>query len=124
MLTPGYRHLHVDRVGGACGAVVSGVDLASDLDDAEVAEIRRALLEHHVVFFHDQDLDPDHQVAFSHRLGPPSPVPFVQPIPEHPEVIAVIREASEVHDLALRGHGPAHMTEGPHAPPITMLPPH
>ncbi len=121
MLTPGYRHLHVDRVCGACGAVVSGVDLASDLDDAEVAEIRRALLEHRVVFFHDQDLDPDRQVAFSHRLGPPSPVPFVQPIPEHPEVIAVIREASEAHDLAFGGLWHSDFSFLPEPPAYSML---
>jgi taurine dioxygenase len=93
----------VEKVAGACGARIDGVDLASDLDDAEVAAIRAALLEHQVVFFRDQDLDPSRQVAFSHRLGPPSPVPFVQSIPEHPEVIAVVREASEAHAYTFGG---------------------
>ena len=98
-----YRHIQVDRVAGACGAVVSGVDLATGLSDAEVGEVRRALLDHQVVFFRDQRLDPDQLVAFSHRFGPPSPVPFVQPIPEHPEVIAVVREASETHGYTFGG---------------------
>ena len=93
----------VEQVAGACGAVVHGVDLAADLDDADVARIRQALLDHEVVFFRDQRLDPEQQAAFSHRLGPPSPVPFVQPIPEHPEVIAVVREASETHGYTFGG---------------------
>ena len=98
-----YHHISVDRVSGACGAVVSGVDLATGLSDPEVAEVRRALLDHQVVFFRDQRLDPSQLVAFSHRFGPPSPVPFVQPIPEHPEVIAVVREASETHGYTFGG---------------------
>ena len=53
-----YRRITVDRWAGACGAVISGVDLAAGLDDETVAEIRRAILDHQVVFFRDQDLDP------------------------------------------------------------------
>jgi taurine dioxygenase len=90
-----YRHITVERYGGAAGAVIGGVDCAADLDDTVIAEIRRAVLDHHVVFFRGQSLSPDQQVAFSRRFGPYSPVPFVEPIAGHREVIAVIREASE-----------------------------
>ena len=90
-----YRHLRVTRVAGACGAVLDGVDLAGDLADDVVAEIRRAVLDHQVVFFRDQRLSPAAQVAFSRRFGPASPVPFIEATAEHPEVIAVVREASE-----------------------------
>jgi taurine dioxygenase len=90
-----YRHLRVEPWSGVCGAVISGVDLADDLSDEVVAEIRRAVLDHGVVFARGQSLSPSAQVAFSRRFGPRSPVPFVQPLAEHPEVIAVVREASE-----------------------------
>ena len=90
-----YEHVTVSPVAGACGAVVGGVDLSTDLDDAVVAEIRRAVLDHKVVFFRGQELSADQQVRFSRRFGPYSPVPFIEPLAEHPEVIAVVREASE-----------------------------
>ena len=90
-----YRRITVAPVAGACGAVVDGVDLAADLDDDVVAEIRRALLDHHVVFFRGQRLTPERQVGFSRRFGPYSPVPFIEPVAGHPEVIAVVREADE-----------------------------
>lgn len=90
-----YRHLQVGPVAGSCGAVVEGVDLSTDLDDEVVAEIRRAVLDHQVVFFREQRLSPERQVAFSRRFGPFSPVPFIEPTSDHPEVIAVVREASE-----------------------------
>lgn len=98
-----YRRIGVGKIAGACGAVVGGVDLARELDPDVVSEIRRALLDHQVVFFRDQRLDPDAQVAFSRAFGPPSPVPFVQPIAEHPEVIAVVREATETHGYTFGG---------------------
>jgi taurine dioxygenase len=94
-----YRHVGVAPIAGACGAVVDGVDLAADLDDAVIAEIRRAVLDHQVIFFRDQRLSPERQVAFSRRFGPFSPVPFIEPTPEHPEVIAVVREASETQSF-------------------------
>ena len=93
----------VDRFAGPCGAVVGGVDLAGDLDDITIAEIRRALLDHGVIFFRGQSLTPDQQVAFSRRFGPYSPVPFVQPIAEHDEVIAVVREPTERQGFAFGG---------------------
>ncbi len=90
-----YRRIVVERYGGAGGAVIGGIDLARDLDDDAIAEIRRAVLDHHVVFFRGQSLTPEQQVVFSRRFGPFSPVPFVEPIAGHPEVIAVVREATE-----------------------------
>ena len=88
------RSISIEQVSGAGGAVLHGVDLRA-VDDETIATIHDAIVEHHVVFFRGQRLTPDEQVAFSRRFGPSSPVPFVEPIAEHPEVIAVVREASE-----------------------------
>ena len=51
------------------GAEISGVDLGADLDDATVAALRSALIEHGVLFFRDQPTTPDRQVAFARRFG-------------------------------------------------------
>jgi taurine dioxygenase len=62
--------LTVDRVGGRIGAVLSGVRLGGDLDEATVAAIRAAVLEHKVVFFRDQHhLDAVGHEAFGRLLG-------------------------------------------------------
>ena len=94
-----YRRVTVAPVAGACGAVIAGVDLTTDLDDEAIAEIRRAVLDHQVVFFRGQHLAPEQQVAFSRRFGPFSPVPFIEPVAAHPEVIAVVREAEEAQEF-------------------------
>ena len=62
----------VDKIGGRAGAVVSGVHLSGDLDEATVAAIRGALLDHKVVFFRDQGhLDDTSHEAFASLLGAP-----------------------------------------------------
>ena len=89
-----YRRLSVQPVSGALGAEVSGADLAR-LDDETVTEIRRAFLEHLVLFFRDQRLDREGLKAVSRLLGPLSRVPYVAPLPEDPDIIAVRKEAEE-----------------------------
>ena len=60
----------VTRLAGNIGAQISGIDTGAGVSDEEVAQIRRALLDHKVVFLRDQSLDYPRQVAFAERLGP------------------------------------------------------
>ena len=53
---------------GRIGAELSGVHLAN-LDDDDMAGIRRALLAHRVAFFRDQSIGAAEQIAFASRLG-------------------------------------------------------
>ena len=81
--------LAVRRISGALGAEISGVDLARELSADTVAAIRRAFLEHLVIFFHDQDLTPAQFMAFARRMGTPVEYPFVKGIAGFPEIIEV-----------------------------------
>ncbi|GAA2916677.1 TauD/TfdA dioxygenase family protein [Streptomyces mexicanus] len=63
--------IEVRPVAGHIGAEISGVDLAADLDDAVVGEIREAVLRWKVVFFRGQRLDHAAHVAFARRFGEP-----------------------------------------------------
>jgi taurine dioxygenase len=84
-----HASIEVRRVAGALGAEISGVDLARQLDDVTVAEIRSAWLEHLVVFFRGQQLTPVQFMAFARRLGEPVEYPFVKGIEGFPEIIEV-----------------------------------
>jgi taurine dioxygenase len=116
-----YERVRVEPWAGACGAVVTGVDLAGDLDDQTIAEIRRALLDHLVVFFRGQALDPAQQAALTHRFGPYSPVPFIEPVAGHPEVIAVVREPTETQGFAFGGIWHSDFSFLPTPPFASML---
>ena len=84
-----YRHLTAAPVGGCIGVEIGGVDLRDDLPDGVVAEIRRAWLNHLVVFFRDQQLAPEQFSGFARRIGTPGRYPFVPGLPDHPEIIEV-----------------------------------
>jgi taurine dioxygenase len=83
--------LEVHPIAGALGAEILGVDLAKDLPDETVTAIRRAWLEHLVVFFRDQDLSPARFLAFARRFGEPIEYPFVKGLDECPQIIPVLK---------------------------------
>ncbi|MGO4614923.1 TauD/TfdA dioxygenase family protein [Nocardia sp. 2YAB30] len=63
----------VTRLGARIGAQVDNIRLGGDLDAATVDVIRRALLEHKVIFFSGQDhLTEDGQYEFAQLLGTPT----------------------------------------------------
>jgi taurine dioxygenase len=51
------------------GAEIEGIDLASDLSDADIAEVYQALLTYKVIFFRDQDITAEQHIAFARRFG-------------------------------------------------------
>ena len=83
------------RIAGSLGAEIAGVQLREDLSDEVVAELRRLLLEHLVIFFRDQSFTPEQQIAFARRFGPLDEHDFVKGMPDYPEIIRVVREADE-----------------------------
>jgi len=81
--------------GAALGARVTGVDLTRPLDDATVAAIRTAWLEHLVLAFPDQAMSHDDLERFTLYFGPFGEDPFIAPLPDRPRIIEVKREAHE-----------------------------
>ena len=72
------------------GAEVHGVVLSPELDEDTVAELRRQLLEHKVLFFRDQSLDPAALTGLARRFGCPTEAHPVEPSVEgHPEVLSL-----------------------------------
>jgi taurine dioxygenase len=82
--------LDVRPLSPTIGAEVRGVDCASDLSDDEIAAIRAVWLERLVVFFPDQELDDESQIAFAGRFGE-----LTESHPVEPQVL----ERKEVHSI-------------------------
>ena len=70
-------HFTVHPVAGRIGAEIRNLQLSGDLDDATIAALDEALVQHKVLFFRDQTLDDDSQEAFAQRLGQPIAHPTV-----------------------------------------------
>jgi taurine dioxygenase len=111
--------LTVQPIAGSIGAEIGGVDLAGDLPDAVIAEIRRVWLDHGVVFFRDQELTPERYLAFAKRIGEPAEYPFVPGIDGHPQIIAVTKLPHETVNFGGIWHSDTAYLDEP--PMATML---
>jgi taurine dioxygenase len=77
----------------ALGAEVSGIDLAAPLDDELRDEVIEALDTHLVLFFRDQQITPEQQLAFSKRFGEISVAPFGPKDAANPEITVLDQRA-------------------------------
>jgi taurine dioxygenase len=82
-------NLDVRPLTGACGAEVHGVDLRS-LDANGWDAMYAAWLEHLVLFFPGQSLDPDAHIALGRRFGEPEIHPYIpKHDDDHPEIVVI-----------------------------------
>lgn len=84
---------------GSFGADIHGLDLSQALDGATTAAIEAAFADHSVLAFRDQQLTVDQLEAFALQFGSFGDTPFITPLDDHPNVLAVVREADEAGAL-------------------------
>ncbi len=119
--------LEIHPLAGAIGAEISGVDLGGEVDDDTILAIRRAWLDHLVIFFRGQSLSPARFLAFARRFGRPIEYPFVKGIDGFPLITPVVKLAHERVNFGGLWHSDTAYLEIP--PMGTMLiarevPPH
>lgn len=112
--------MKVERLTGVLGARISGTDVRS-LDDNGFHELRALACEHGVVFLPDQSLSVAEQVEFSHRFGPAAESPFIEPSPDHPEVIKVLKEPRDGNAFNFGGAWHSDFSFLPNPPSFTVL---
>jgi len=79
--------IEVHRLSYGIGAEIRGIDLRRPLDEATVAAVRRAWLDHNVLLIRDQDITPEQHIRFSRYFGPVEDYPLVHyRLKEHPEI--------------------------------------
>lgn len=112
--------VNVRPLATACGAEITGVDLrTADID--QFAAVQHAVLDHGVVFVRDQSLTPAEQVAVTARFGQVLRVPYIQHLAEHPDVIAVLKEADERNISTFGGTWHSDFSFLPEPPSLTLL---
>jgi taurine dioxygenase len=95
-----YTQIDVRPVSGNLGAEIHGVNLREPLSAAAFEEIKQALLNNCVIFFRDQEITPEQQIAFAARFGELQIHPYIPTLKGHPEII----------ELASDPDGPAEMS--------------
>ena len=119
--------IEVRPISGSIGAEIHGVDLSDEVGDATIADIRKAWLDHCVIFFREQDLPPARFLTFAKRFGEVIEYPFIKGLEECPEIIPVIKLEHEKTNFGGIWHTDTAYLETP--PMGTMLvarevPPH
>ena len=105
--------IDVRPIAGACGAEIAGIRIGDDLDDATIGEIRDALNRHCVIFFRDQELEPEQHKAFARRFGEIFVHPNYRGMQDDDEIVMVRREPGDKHIVGEDWHADTTMVEAP-----------
>ncbi len=109
----------VERIAGACGAIVRGVDLRRPQTAEETAALTALLDEHLVVALPDQFVDLDQLERATDELGGRDITPYVKPVDGRPYVIRVIKEPTDELNFANAWH--TDLSYLPEPPSYTLL---
>ena len=87
--------LRVERIAGALGAEVHGLDLARPLDPAAKQALHDAWMEHQVLFFREQAITVEQHKAFARNFGELHVHPVLQQMADqgHPEIVVLESDA-------------------------------
>jgi taurine dioxygenase len=92
------QELHVTRLASALGAEVRGIDLAG-VDAAMAKSIEQLLIEHHVLFFPDQDISVEDHVAFGAHYGELEGHPhYDNPYTDHDKIFELASSSGGIAD--------------------------
>jgi len=110
--------IQVRPLAGSLGAEIRGADPAGKIDDATLAEVAAAFLEHCVVVFREVSLSPADLVRFGERFGELYVHPLVPHLDGFPAVVP-IENSGKATTLNEHWHSDVTFSERP--PKITML---
>jgi taurine dioxygenase len=105
--------IEVRPIAGAIGAEIHNVDVSQDLDEGTIADIRRALLDHCVIFFREQKLDAERHKAFTRRFGKIFIHPNYVGMQSDPEIIVITREPGDKRIVGEEWHADTTMVREP-----------
>ncbi len=102
----------------ALGAEITGIDLREPLKEADLIAIRKALVEHQVLFFRGQAIEPAHQQALAEAFGPLQSHPAYATVEDFP-AITILESTADRPSLIEKWH--TDMTFRQRPPMATML---
>jgi taurine dioxygenase len=97
---------------GALGAEIKGADLRR-VDDDTFDQIHRILLDYGVIYFREQEITPAQQLAFAKRWGEPHFHPYMPGLPDHPEIIEIVKNPEDRNTFGGNWHTDQMFTPTP-----------
>jgi len=95
--------MEVKLLSGALGAEISGINL-KDSSKENYERINALLLEHKVIFFRNQDITQNEQVALAQNWGPLETHAYVKGLDKHPEIVRIVKTKDEKNQWGENWH--------------------
>ena len=95
--------MDVKLLSGALGAEINGIDL-KDTSIENFKKINKLLLEHKVVFFRNQNITAEEQLALGKHFGPLEKHVYVKGRDNYPEIVRIIKGPNEKHQWGETWH--------------------
>ncbi len=100
----GANAIEIRKMSPSLGAEIFGVNLAGGLDDETFATIRQAFVDHSVIFFRDQELQPEDHIAFAERWNKININRFFHPVEGYPMIAEVRKEPEDKQNIGSNWH--------------------
>ena len=104
--------MEVKLLSGALGAEIKGIDL-KDTSDQNFKKINDLLLEHKVIFFRNQNINTEEQIALAKCFGPLEKHIYVKGREKYPEIVRIIKGPNEKHQWGETWHTDVSYNEKP-----------
>ena len=95
--------MEIKLLSGALGAEISGIDL-KDTSAENFKKINKLLLEHKVIFFRNQNITPEEQLALGKHFGPLEKHVYVKGRENYPEIVRIIKKPHEKNQWGENWH--------------------
>ena len=104
--------MKVELLSGALGAEITGINLR-DTSDNNIKIIKDLLWEHKVIFFREQDISHQEQIDFAKCFGPIEHHAYVKGLPNHPEILRIVKEPFEKNNWGENWHSDVSYNPNP-----------
>lgn len=105
--------ISITPIAGALGAEIGGVDLGKPLQADVIADIRKALLDHLVIFFREQELSSEHYMTFAQAFGTPIEYPLVKGVEGFPLITEIVKREDQTVNFGGVWHSDTTYLENP-----------
>ena len=95
--------MDIKLLSGALGAEIAGIDL-KDTSAENFKKVNKLLLEHKVIFFRNQNITPEEQLALGKHFGPLEKHVYVKGREKYPEIVRIIKKPNEKNQWGENWH--------------------
>ena len=93
----------IKLLSGALGAEIKGIDL-TNVSNNNFKKINDLLLEHKVIFFRDQPITKEQQIALGEKFGPLETHAYVKGLKDYPEIVRIVKGKEEKNQWGENWH--------------------